>query len=77
LSDAEKRELRADAVARRIRERTQALDKDDFLKMHGALLHLALVMDDDPGSDLGRGRQPGHRFFYAPDEIELLPEAQA
>jgi hydrogenase maturation protease len=33
---------------------------------------LALVLDDDPGKDLGLLRQPGHRFFYAPDEVEPL-----
>jgi hydrogenase maturation protease len=35
--------------------------------------HLAVVVDDDPGKDLGFQRQPGHRFFFAPDEIEALP----
>jgi hypothetical protein len=35
-------------------------------------VHLALVLDDDPGKDLGMMRQPGHRFFYAPDEVEPL-----
>jgi hypothetical protein len=34
-------------------------------------IHLALVLDDDPGKDLGFMRQPGHRFFYALDEVEL------
>ena len=29
--------------------------------------HVALVFDDDPGRDLRLLRQPGHRFFYAPD----------
>lgn len=33
-------------------------------------VHLALVLEDDPGKDLGMMRQPGHRFFYAPDEVE-------
>ena len=33
---------------------------------------LALVLDDDPGKDLGMMRQPGHRFFYAPEDVELL-----
>ena len=28
-------------------------------------VQLALVLDDDPGRDLGMMRQPGHRFFYA------------
>lgn len=35
-------------------------------------LHLALVVDDDPGRDLGELRMPGHRFFYAPEEVEPL-----
>lgn len=33
-------------------------------------IHLAVVLDDDPGRDLGLMRQPGHRFFYTPDEVE-------
>ena len=36
--------------------------------------YLALVIEDDPGKDLGMVRQPGHRFFYRPDEVELLEE---
>jgi len=35
-------------------------------------VQLALVLDDDPGRDLGMMRQPGHRFFYATDEVELI-----
>jgi len=34
--------------------------------------HLALVLEDDPGRDLGMMRQPGHRFFYGTDEVEPL-----
>ena len=34
--------------------------------------HLALVIEDDPGRDLGLDRMPGHRFFYATDEVEPL-----
>lgn len=37
-------------------------------------VHIAVVVDDDPGKDLGFMRQPGHRFFFTPDEIELLRE---
>jgi hypothetical protein len=33
-------------------------------------VHLAVVLDDDPGRDLGMMRQPGHRFFFAPEEVE-------
>jgi hypothetical protein len=33
-------------------------------------IQVALVMEDDPGRDLGLLRQPGHRFFFAPGELE-------
>jgi hypothetical protein len=36
--------------------------------------HLAVVVDDDPGRDLGMLRQPGHRFFFAPEEVEPLTQ---
>jgi hypothetical protein len=32
--------------------------------------HLAVVLNDDPGRDLGILRQPGHRFFFSPEEVE-------
>jgi hydrogenase maturation protease len=35
--------------------------------------HLAVVLEDDPGRDLGLLRQPGHRFFFDPTEVEPLP----
>ncbi len=35
-------------------------------------IHLAVVLEDDPGRDLGMLRQPGHRFFFSPEEIEPL-----
>jgi hypothetical protein len=35
-------------------------------------VHLALVLEEDPGKDLGLMRQTGHRFFYTLDEVELL-----
>lgn len=35
--------------------------------------HLAVTLEEDPGRDLGEARQPGHRFFFAVDEVELLP----
>ncbi len=35
-------------------------------------LHLAVVLEDDPGRDMGMMRQPGHRFFFAPEEVETL-----
>jgi len=38
-------------------------------------IYLAVTVDDDPGRDLGAMRQPGHRFFFAPEEVELLGPA--
>jgi hydrogenase maturation protease len=38
-------------------------------------LKLAVAVDDDPGRDLGLRRQPGHRFFFSPDEVEPLAGA--
>jgi len=34
-------------------------------------VHVAVVVEDDPGRDLGEMRQIGHRFFFSPEEIEL------
>ena len=34
--------------------------------------HLAVVLDDDPGRDLGMMRQPGHRFFFTLGEVEPM-----
>lgn len=33
-------------------------------------IQLAVVLDDDPGREFGMTRQPGHRFFFHPEEIE-------
>lgn len=33
---------------------------------------VSVVLEDDPGAYLGLLRQPGHRFFFAPEEVELL-----
>ncbi len=35
-------------------------------------IHLAVVIENDPGRDLGMLRQPGHRFFFSPQEVEPL-----
>jgi hydrogenase maturation protease len=40
-------------------------------------LHVCVVLDDDPGRDIGLIRQPGHRFFFAPDEVEPVANAEA
>jgi hydrogenase maturation protease len=36
--------------------------------------HICVVIENDPGRDLGMMRQPGHRFFFTPAEIEPLPQ---
>ena len=38
--------------------------------------HVCVVLDDDPGRDLGMMRQPGHRFFFNASEIEPLPASE-
>jgi len=35
-------------------------------------VHLAVTLEDDPGQDLGEKRQPGHRFFFSPDDVEPM-----
>lgn len=35
-------------------------------------VHLAVVLENDPGRDFGALRQPGHRFFFSPEEVEPL-----
>jgi hydrogenase maturation protease len=36
---------------------------------------VSVVLDDDPGGELGHQRQPGHRFFFSPEELEPLDPA--
>ena len=36
--------------------------------------HVCVVLESDPGKDMGMLRQPGHRFFFDAEEVEpLLP----
>jgi hypothetical protein len=143
MTDEEKKEMHSgDERTRRILERTENLDQEQLLEMHGAMretmasetedffnpqtkptsfslqgidiktgdrvrvrpksradimdmafdgkiaiietieqdaedkIHLALVLESDPGRDLGFLRQPGHRFFYGVDEVEPLREGE-
>ena len=39
--------------------------------------HVCVVLEEDPGRDLGMLRQPGHRFFFSAEEIEPLPPNEA
>ncbi len=45
----------------------QALERDFENR-----LHVAVTLLDDPGGDLGRDGFPGHRFFFAADEVEMV-----
>jgi hydrogenase maturation protease len=40
-------------------------------------IRLAVVVEEDPGLDLGLQRQPGHRFFFTPEEVEPLEATAA
>ena len=35
-------------------------------------VHVAVVLEDDPGREFGMLRQPGHRFFFSPEELEPI-----
>lgn len=50
----------------------EAIEED----MEGRI-SLAVVVEDDPGRELGLARQPGHRFFFSPEEVEPLDEMAA
>ncbi len=49
--------------------RVEAIEQD-----YEGRVFLAVVVDDDPGKDLGELWQPGHRFFFRPEEVEPLLE---
>ncbi len=61
---------RADAIDLTFRGQTAIIEaiEQDLEKR----IYLAVVLDNDPGKDLGFLRQPGHRFFYGVDEVEPL-----
>lgn len=40
-------------------------------------LHVCVVVEDDPGRDIGMMRQPGHRFFFTPSEVEPIVNDEA
>ena len=39
--------------------------------------HVCVVLDEDPGRDMGMLRQPGHRFFFDAEEVEPLSDEEA
>ena len=34
--------------------------------------YVVVVLEDDPGRDLGYTRKPGHCFFFRPEEVEPI-----
>jgi hydrogenase maturation protease len=59
-----------DVLDRAVAGRTAVVD-GIHQELDGAI-QLSVLVDDDPGRDLGERRQPGHRFFFAPEEVEPL-----
>jgi hydrogenase maturation protease len=53
--------------------RGQAATIESIEQDYEGASHVCVVLDDDPGRDLGMLRQPGHRFFFDASEVEPLP----
>ncbi len=60
----------ADIFDQAIAGKVAVVDRVDE-DMEGGV-QLAVVVEDDPGRDMGEIRQPGHRFFFSPEEVEPL-----
>jgi hypothetical protein len=43
---------------------------EDIEQDYEGRIHVAVVVEDDPGRNMGRLRQPGRRFFFSPAELE-------
>jgi hypothetical protein len=39
-------------------------------------VHVAVVLENDPGREFGLDRMPGHRFFFSPEELEAVSGEQ-
>lgn len=37
-------------------------------------VYLGVVLDDDPGRDLGQMRQPGHCFYFGIEEVQPVQQ---
>jgi hypothetical protein len=61
---------RADILDLALADRTATVESIE--QDYDGRVYLAVTVDDDPGKDLGALRQPGHRFFFRPDEVEPL-----
>ncbi len=61
---------RADILDLALADKTATIDSVE--QDYEGRIYLAVTVDDDPGRDLGALRQPGHRFFFRPEEVEPL-----
>ena len=65
---------RADAMDMLLAGKTARIEaiQEDFERR----VYLVVTLDDDPGRDQAEEdeRVPGHRFFFFPDEVELLSD---
>ena len=62
----------ADVFDLALADRTAVVD--EIVEGMDGAVQLAVTVEDDPGRDLGRARQIGHRFFFSTDEVEPLGE---
>src|SRR6202049_4251824 len=70
---------RGDRVRMRPRRRADIMDialdgrtagVESIERDYEDVIHVAVLVDDDPGKDMGAMRLPGHRFFFSLDDIE-------
>ena len=61
---------RADVLDLALADRTATVESIE--QDYDGRVYLAVTVEDDPGKDLGALRQPGHCFFFRPDEVEPL-----
>lgn len=64
---------RADIMDIALRGRTAVVESIE--RDYEDVVHVAVVVDDDPGKDLGTLRQPGHRFFFSLNDLEPFDPA--
>jgi hydrogenase maturation protease len=67
-------QARADVLDVALAGRTAVVE--ELVESMEGVVQLAVTIEDDPGRDLGEQRQIGHRFFFSPDEVEPLEQAE-
>ncbi len=65
----------ADVVARALDGRRATVERIDADLDDNVIV--SVVLEDDAARALGKGRQLGHRFFFAPDELEATGAGDA